>query len=545
LKFFDFCSGIGGGRTALESVGLECVGFSEKDRDSALIYSYLTGDDRNAGDVMRIEPSRLPDFDIMLAGFPYKNFSSGGKRTGFADNRAHVITALIGILSEKNIPAFIFENDRGLLTHNGGKSFRTVVESLESSGYKVYHKVLNSSDYGIPHVRDRVYIVGIRRDRLAADFVWPQKLPAEDISEFLCDEDSVILPFSDSYFTESLVNEFNKGRIFIDDLIRKEYTIIDRRWADLRVFDGRVPALSSARTGVVYIRDGKMHKISGYEALLLQGFPKKTADRARAAGILKGRLMKYAANSVSVNVITEIAKNLISSISVSAENSNELLPTCECRGSFEGACGKKAIMKKLASFSDDENSKKWLSEIGHNPENVDFIETKSVSAGKTDIELYVREKGKRVVNIENIELIHFSSKSRNAKLSVGSAFDWDMPSEIAQLIEFYAKNEIKFTEMSEGEREMIRSWFYEHRFLVISDIVAGRGETSAEWALMTRKTVNETFWCLESVGTVIRRLSSGNVSFSGNTLKICGITLSRTAQSKLQFSANDIFIADS
>ena len=116
MRFFDFCSGIGGGRLALESAGHTCVGYSEKDKTADIIFSYLTGDCRGFGDIMLIDPSRLPDFDIMLAGFPYKYFSAGGKRAGFYDNKAHVITALIGILSARRPPYFIFENDKCFLS---------------------------------------------------------------------------------------------------------------------------------------------------------------------------------------------------------------------------------------------------------------------------------------------------------------------------------------------------------------------------------------------------------------------------------------------
>ena len=83
MRFFDFCSGIGGGRIALEAAGHTCVGYCEKDKTADVIFSYLTGDCRGFGDIMLLDPSRLPDFDIMLAGFPYKNFSASGKRDGF------------------------------------------------------------------------------------------------------------------------------------------------------------------------------------------------------------------------------------------------------------------------------------------------------------------------------------------------------------------------------------------------------------------------------------------------------------------------------
>ena len=287
MRFFDFCSGIGGGRIALEAAGHTCVGYCEKDRTADVIFSYLTGDCRGFGDIMLVDPSRLPDFDIMLAGFPYKNFSASGKRDGFNDNKAHVITALTGILSVKRPSYFIFENDRGFLSYNGGRAFRTVCGALENAGYDVFTNILNSSDYGIPHSRERVYLVGAPKGSWENGFMWPEKTECRPVSEFLCDETAPVLPVSDPTFYAGLSNDFNRGRIFIDELLATDYTVIDRRWNDYRVHTDKVPALSSSRTGIVYTLNGELRKITAYEALLLQGFPEKTARKARDAGILR------------------------------------------------------------------------------------------------------------------------------------------------------------------------------------------------------------------------------------------------------------------
>ena len=288
MRFFDFCSGIGGGRIALEAAGHTCVGFCEKDKTAEVIFSYLTGDCRGFGDIMLVDPNRLPDFDIMLAGFPYKNFSAAGKRDGFNDNKAHVITALTGILAVKRPSYFIFENDKGFLSYNGGRAFRTVCGALENAGYDVFTGVLNSSDYGIPHNRERVYLVGAPKGMLKNGFSWPEKTECGPLSDYLRDESAPVLPVSDPTFFSGLTNEFNRGRIFIEELLANDYTVIDRRWNDYRVYTDRIPALSSSRTGIVYTLGGELRKVTAYEALLLQGFPEEITKKACDAGILRG-----------------------------------------------------------------------------------------------------------------------------------------------------------------------------------------------------------------------------------------------------------------
>ena len=111
MKFMDFCAGIGGGRLGLEKCGLECVAHSEIDMIPNYTYRLFFGkDEKNYGDLMQINPQELPDFDVLIGGFPCQTFSIVGKREGFADSRGLIIYGLIKILIEKNIPYFILEN---------------------------------------------------------------------------------------------------------------------------------------------------------------------------------------------------------------------------------------------------------------------------------------------------------------------------------------------------------------------------------------------------------------------------------------------------
>jgi len=102
----------------------------------------------------------LPDFDLLIGGFPCQAFSIAGKRGGFTDTRGTLFFDLARILKTKKPPRFIFENVKGLLSHDHGSTFKTIVTTLDELGYDIQWQVLNSKNFGVPQNRERVYIVG-------------------------------------------------------------------------------------------------------------------------------------------------------------------------------------------------------------------------------------------------------------------------------------------------------------------------------------------------------------------------------------------------
>lgn len=314
MKFMDFCAGIGGGRLGLESLGLKCVAYSEIDKAPASTYRLFFGEeDRNYGDLMVINPNELPDFDIMIGGFPCQTFSIVGQRKGLEDLRGQIIFGLIEIMKAKNIKYFILENVKGLVNHNSGQTIKIILEELNNAGYQVEWKVLDSQYYGVPQMRERVYFVGIRKD-LVHDKIWftfPNEQTTPDIRNYLIDTENAILdPYTDATFQKYLNNKYNKGKFDIEELLAEDYLVLDTRQSDLRLYRGKVPTLRTGRHGILYVKDRQLKKLSGYESLLLQGFPKELADKSRGQ-VVEGKLLSQAGNAMTVSVIKTIGQQLL------------------------------------------------------------------------------------------------------------------------------------------------------------------------------------------------------------------------------------------
>jgi len=324
FTFMDFCSGIGGGRLGLEKLGMECVGFSEIDKNSESTYREFFGyGEKNYGDLTKINPTELPDFDLMIAGFPCQTFSVIGQRRGMRDMRGQIIYGLIRILISKNIKYFILENVKGLTNHDGGNSLRIILEELDKAGYEVHHKVLSSLHHGVPQMRERIYFVGIRKD-IAKDkvFEWPKPMTIPNLRDYLIDDAK--LDFNDrkrSYetFLKYLNNKYNRGSYSIENLLGEEYLVLDTRQSDLRLYRNRVPTLRTGRHGVLYVRNGKFRKLSGFESLLLQGFPISLANKTKNK-IADIYILSQAGNAMTVNTIESVGKSLLEHIKEDYEN---------------------------------------------------------------------------------------------------------------------------------------------------------------------------------------------------------------------------------
>lgn len=162
MRYFSMFSGIGGFEEGIRRVDekAKCVGFSEVDKYAIKVYQSHFPGHKNYGDATRIVPSELPDFDVLVGGFPCQAFSIAGKRLGFEDTRGTLFFDIARILREKKPRLFVLENVKGLLSHDNGRTFKTIITTLVELGYSVEWQVLNSKNHGVPQNRERVFIIG-------------------------------------------------------------------------------------------------------------------------------------------------------------------------------------------------------------------------------------------------------------------------------------------------------------------------------------------------------------------------------------------------
>ena len=172
IKFFDMFAGIGGFRSGLESIGgFECVGYCEIDKYAKQAYEaiYDTGGELYFDDARKIVPEQLPDFDLLVGGFPCQSFSIAGARKGFDDTRGTLFFEIARIAAVKKPKYLFLENVPGLLNHDSGKTFETILRTLDELGYDVCWQVLNSKNFGVPQSRNRVFIIGYLRGQCAGE----------------------------------------------------------------------------------------------------------------------------------------------------------------------------------------------------------------------------------------------------------------------------------------------------------------------------------------------------------------------------------------
>jgi len=164
MKFFDLFCGVGGFRLGMEANGNVCIGSCEIDKYARQTYAKNFGHEPEYTDVRKINPGELEDFDCLCAGFPCQAFSIAGKRRGFDDTRGTLFFEIMRIAREKQPSILFLENVKGLLSHDKGETFRTIIESMDELGYDVEWQVLDSSHW-VPQHRERIFIIGHLRGK--------------------------------------------------------------------------------------------------------------------------------------------------------------------------------------------------------------------------------------------------------------------------------------------------------------------------------------------------------------------------------------------
>ena len=213
IKFIDLFAGIGGMRLGLEkackSLGIhsECVLTSEIKSTAIKVYQQNFNEDKIWGDITEISSQKIPDFDVLLAGFPCQPFSSAGTRQGFLDTRGTLFFEIERILQDKSPFGFLLENVEGLVQHDDGRTLTTIVNKLEQLGYQVKCDVLNARDFGVPQDRKRVYITGTKTNSISLNFPRNNKSVLLNILETGC-------PTLQTNFVKKLLAQYSLDELY-------------------------------------------------------------------------------------------------------------------------------------------------------------------------------------------------------------------------------------------------------------------------------------------------------------------------------------------
>lgn len=283
VKFIDLFAGIGGFHIAFHNSGAECVFISEWDAPAQKTYRHnfykmspeVFDSGNFVGDITKIDPKSIPDFDVITGGFPCQPFSQAGFKKGFGETRGTLFFDIVNIMKEKKPKAFFLENVRGLLSHDGGRTFKTIQRILtEELGYSFFYKIVKASDFGLPQHRPRLFMVGFKDKSI--DFKFPEpvkelKYTMSDIFNGKCDKEVG--------FT-------------------------------LRV-GGRGSRITDRRNWDAYRVDGKIVQLGPKEGLKMQGFPDWFEFPPAMSEV---QAMKQLGNSVAVPAIQAVAEQIVKTL---------------------------------------------------------------------------------------------------------------------------------------------------------------------------------------------------------------------------------------
>lgn len=300
FTFIDLFAGIGGIRLGFESVGGKCVFSSEFDEDACKTYEANFGE-HPSGDITKINAADIPDFDILLGGFPCQAFSIIGKKEGFANETCGTLFFDIErILKEKRPKAFMLENVRNLVAHDNGNTFKVIKEHLEALGYTVHAKVLNALDYGVPQKRERIIIVGFLKN---IPFEFPKPI---DISERLTLADILEENVDSRYYVRENIRNSRLERLR-DKAYPKPYISHENMAGAVTPHPYSSALRAGASANYILINDER--RPTEREMLRIQGFP----DTFKIV-LPYGKIKKQCGNSVAVPVIKAVAAEMLKAL---------------------------------------------------------------------------------------------------------------------------------------------------------------------------------------------------------------------------------------
>lgn len=300
IKFIDLFCGIGGFRyaskQAFERLGIkgQCLLSSDIDKFAAESYGANFGE-KPVGDITKVDEKDIPDFDLLFAGFPCQAFSICGLQRGFADNtKGTLFFDIARIIKAKQPNAFVLENVKNLVSHDGGKTFKTIIHVLkEELGYCVDYKILNAFDFGLPQKRERIMIVGAKRP-----FVMDWKFEIEKVKTL----------------KDILEVNADKKHYASQEIVKKRKKMHTAQTTPAIWHENKSGNISSypyscaLRAGASYnylLVDGE-RRLTPREMLRLQGFP----DEFKIV-VSDAQTRKQAGNAIPVSMVAKVIEKFI------------------------------------------------------------------------------------------------------------------------------------------------------------------------------------------------------------------------------------------
>lgn len=302
-KFIDLFAGIGGFHIALKSMGAECVYANEWDKFAQEVYQ-ANFNILPEGDITKVDESKIPDHDILCAGFPCQAFSISGKQLGFNDSRGTLFFDVARIVKAKNPKVVFMENVKNFASHDNGKTLAVVKATMKELGYTMFEAVLNAVNYGIPQKRERIYMVCFRNDLNITTFRFPKQFKlTKYVEDFLLEDE----------LTKDLItnrSDINYNNVKDDKYSNKSIRlgIVNKGGQGERIYSAKGIAITfSAYGGGVfaktggYLINGNPRKLHPRECARLMGYPDtfKIASKPTQA-------YKQFGNSVVVDVLQYI-----------------------------------------------------------------------------------------------------------------------------------------------------------------------------------------------------------------------------------------------
>lgn len=318
IDFIDLFAGIGGFRLAFEQAGYKCLFSSEINDHCQEVYKKNFNEDPFP-DVTQIDPKDLPDFQTLLAGFPCQPFSICGKKKGFEDTRGTLFFDICRIITAKSPQVIVLENVKHLIHHDSGNTLATILSTLESLGYTVSHKLLNSKDFGVPQNRERIVIIGHKNGR-KFDFTKLKNQRMVQLKDFLDKEGEFEYLDPSEYTILENYTVQKTGLIFIGYRNKniwktgirpntEHLSRVHRQPNRIYSVEGTHPTLpsqeSSGRFFIYLPEENKVRKLTVNECYRIMGFP----ENFKRANVLSEQYRQIG-NSVCIPMMKEIAIQL-------------------------------------------------------------------------------------------------------------------------------------------------------------------------------------------------------------------------------------------